>query len=299
MIPTIYFVLPCYNEAESLPSVIRELKEKINTLTDNLAISGDSRILFVDDGSSDDTWELISEAAFASPLVKGIRLKKNCGQQLALYAGLAEAKDCCDGVITMDADGQHDLDAIDEMLHDFANGYQVVCGIRKNRDTDTLLKLTTVKLYYFFMEKLGAYVMEGHADYRLASNAAIKMYMDMPKESIYLRGDFPRLPLPVSFVDFYYKRRIAGKSKFSMKKMLGLAMDGLISNGTGPAKKAGIAGTAFALAGIPFLLSRKLPLQILSAVPCVAGGILIFVGGAAYARHLENDKPEFEISDRT
>lgn len=294
-----FFVVPCYNEAESLGQMATLLIDKIEELAGDGMISPESRILFVDDGSRDSTWSLICDLAENSPCIKGLSLQENYGQQLALYAGITEAVDAgCDAVITMDADGQHDLDAVNEMVMEFTRGCDVVCGVRSDRKSDSLLKKVMVHSYYALSEMAGLMVLRNHADFRLMSRKAIELYDCMPKKTIYLRGAFPFLPLQCATVKYDCGSRFSGETKYSVKKNLRLGIDGLISHGMKPAGKIGLAGLGLVLAGSPLLASERLLAKTASALPMSTGGGLLYLAGASLARHLEKDKTKYVIKER-
>ena len=231
MIPKLFFVIPCFNEEESIEHTADQLIAKCKALEDEGKISPESAILFVDDGSTDGTWSLIRELFEKHECIKGISLKKNYGHQTALYAGLIEAKDRCDITISLDADGQHDLAAVDDMLSAYATGNDIVCAVRSNSNAESLPKRLTADIYYRILTRLGAGLIKGHSDYRLASSKAIEMLEEMPKNALFLRGDFLKLPLKYSSVEYTCRKRTAGKSKYSVGKMAKLAMAGFVSNG--------------------------------------------------------------------
>lgn len=230
-IPTLYFVVPCYNEEEVLPLTALDLVDKLEALMNAGTVSAQSKVLFVDDGSTDGTWSLICQVAAAYSVVEGISLAQNYGQQLALYAGMLEVKERCDIAITLDADGQEDLSAVNAMLEAYARGNDIVYGVRKNRNVDSLFKCASASAYYRVLGLLGTKTVKGHADYRLVSAQAIRLLEALPKRAVFLRGNFPKLSLQSTTVEFDRKQRQAGKSKYSLGKMLLLAANGLASNG--------------------------------------------------------------------
>ena len=226
----LYFIVPCYNEEEIITETARGLEDKMEELESSHVIDPASRILFVDDGSSDSTWSLIKKCATESKRVKGISLKRNYGQQTALYAGMLEAMDKCDVAITLDADGQHDLAAVDSMIEKYKSGSDVVCAVRANKGGEKTLKRIAANLYCGLLSIRGVKLIKGHSEYRLVSADAIKMLAKTSKSVLFLRTDFLKLPLKVSSVNYTCNRRRAGRTKYPFKKLISLAADGLASN---------------------------------------------------------------------
>lgn len=232
----LFCVIPCYNEQEVLPETSKRLKEKFLGLIKDGKISEDSRILFVNDGSKDNTWKMIRELHAQDPLFQGINLSKNMGHQNALLAGLMTAKDVCDVAISMDADLQDDIDAIDEMIDKFHEGKDVVYGVRSKRATDTFFKKFTAESFYKLMNALGANTVYNHADYRLMSRRALLGLSEFGEVNLFLRGIVPMVGYNTDVV--YYERadRFAGESKYPLKKMLSFAIEGITSLSTKPIK---------------------------------------------------------------
>lgn len=232
----LFCVIPCYNEQEVLPETSKRLKEKFLGLIKDGKISEDSRILFVNDGSKDNTWKMIRELHAQDPLFQGINLSKNMGHQNALLAGLMTAKDVCDVAISMDADLQDDIDAIDEMIDKFHEGKDVVYGVRSKRATDTFFKKFTAESFYKLMNALGANTVYNHADYRLMSRRALLGLAEFGEVNLFLRGIVPMVGYNTDVV--YYERadRFAGESKYPLKKMLSFAIEGITSLSTKPIK---------------------------------------------------------------
>ena len=232
----LFCVIPCYNEQEVLPETSKRLKEKFLGLIKNGKISEDSRILFVNDGSKDNTWKMIRELHAQDPLFQGINLSKNMGHQNALLAGLMTAKEVCDVAISMDADLQDDIDAIDEMIDKFHEGKDVVYGVRSKRATDTFFKKFTAESFYKLMNALGANTVYNHADYRLMSRRALLGLAEFGEVNLFLRGIVPMVGYNTDVV--YYERadRFAGESKYPLKKMLSFAIEGITSLSTKPIK---------------------------------------------------------------
>lgn len=224
---TLYLVVPCYNEEECLPESARIMRQKLLTLIAAGKIAPESRLLLVDDGSGDKTWQIIERLARENEIICGVKLRKNRGHQNAVMAGLITAMERSDMTITMDADLQDDIDAIDAMVEKYKAGAQIVCGVRDNRDSDSFLKRSTAQGYYGLMNLLGAKLVYNHADFRLLSREALRRLCCFGTEDLFLRGLITRLGLPVEKV--YYARlpRTAGESKYTVKKMLQLAARGV------------------------------------------------------------------------
>jgi len=226
---TLYLVIPCYNEEEVLPETAKQLREKMTALMERGEISRESRVVFVDDGSKDQTWFLIETLHREDPLFSGVGLSRNRGHQNALLAGLLTVKDLADCVISLDADLQDDLDAIDEMVLKFKDGCDIVYGVRSARDTDTRFKRRTAESYYRVIRAFGGEVVFNHADYRLLSRRALNALSDYPESTLFLRGIVPMIGLRSDTVYYARKERFAGETKYPLKKMLALAVDGITS----------------------------------------------------------------------
>lgn len=222
----IYLVVPCYNEHDALPLTAPVMLEKLDRLISSGKITPESGVLFVDDGSSDDTWEIIKRLRQSDGRVSGLRLSRNRGHQNALMAGLVTAMDWCQATISMDADLQDDINAVDEMVEKFAAGADIVCGVRSRRDSDSFLKRVTARGYYGLMNLCGAGIIYDHADFRLLSREALRRLCRYGTEDLFIRGLITRLDLPLEKV--YYERsvRAAGESKYTLRKMLHLALRG-------------------------------------------------------------------------
>ncbi len=232
----LFCVIPCYNEQEVLPETSKRLKDKFNQLIGEGKISGDSRILFVNDGSKDNTWKMISELHAKDPIFQGINLSKNMGHQNALLAGLMTAKDLCDVAISMDADLQDDINAIDAMIDKFHEGKDVVYGVRSKRATDTFFKKFTAESFYKLMNGLGANTVYNHADYRLMSRRALLGLAEFGEVNLFLRGIVPMVGYESDVVYYERSERFAGESKYPLKKMLSFAIEGITSLSTKPIK---------------------------------------------------------------
>lgn len=230
----LYLVIPCYNEEAVLPETAKRLKEKINTLRESGKIDEKSRIVFVNDGSKDKTWSIIKELHQEDRLFSGINLSRNRGHQNALLAGLMTVKDHADMVISMDADLQDDINAIDEMVDKYLSGIDIVYGVRSSRKKDTFFKKATAEGFYKIMNSMGANTVFNHADYRLMSRRAIEGLAEFEEVNLFLRGIVPMIGYQADIV--YYERgeRFAGESKYPLGKMISFATEGITSLSTKP-----------------------------------------------------------------
>lgn len=249
---TLYIVVPCYNEEEVLPETARRLRAKLEQLMAAEKISADSRVLFVNDGSRDRTWELISAFHRDCPLFCGVDLTRNRGHQNALLAGLMTAKDRADAVISMDADLQDDINAVDEMMEKYLEGVDIVYGVRSSRKTDTFFKRTTAEGFYRLMNALGAETVFNHADYRLMSRRALDGLAQFREVNLFLRGIVPMIGYRTDTVEYERGERFAGESKYPLKKMLAFAMEGITSLSVKPLKM--ITGLGFFIFLISLLM---------------------------------------------
>ena len=240
---TLYIVVPCYNEEEVLPETARRLGDKLKALMNGGKISPQSRVLFVNDGSKDHTWEVISKLHGGNPLLCGIDLSRNRGHQNALLAGLTAAKDSADMVISMDADLQDDVDAADAMVDKYLAGADIVYGVRSSRKTDTFFKRTTAEAFYRLMDLLGAETVFNHADYRLMSRRALEGLAQFKEVNLFLRGIVPMIGYPTDTVEYERGERFAGESKYPLKKMISFALEGVTSLSTKPLRM--ITGLGF------------------------------------------------------
>lgn len=229
MIPRLWIVIPCYNEQEVLPITAPVFLKKITDLAEKGKISQDSRILFVNDGSKDNTWNIIRDLANADPHYIGISQSRNRGHQNAVLAGLMEAKDQCDITISIDCDGQDDINAMDEMVNAYLDGCEVVYGVRSKRDTDTFFKRFTAESFYKVLNSMGAEVVFNHADYRLLSAKVLREFANFKEVNLFLRGMVPLVGFKSTSVAYERHERIAGESHYPLSKMLGLAFDGITS----------------------------------------------------------------------
>lgn len=225
----LYIVVPCYNEEEVLPETSRRLKEKLEALMAAGAISRESRVLFVNDGSKDRTWQIIEELHQSCPIFSGVDLTRNRGHQNALLAGLMTAKDRCDMAISMDADLQDDIDAVDAMVEQYHAGCDIVYGVRSSRKKDTFFKRFTAEGFYRLMNAMGAETVFNHADYRLMSKRALEGLAQFREVNLFLRGIVPMIGYRTGTVEYERGERFAGESKYPLKKMLSFAMEGITS----------------------------------------------------------------------
>ncbi|MBE6900074.1 MAG: glycosyltransferase family 2 protein [Ruminococcaceae bacterium] len=225
----LYTVIPCYNEEKVLPETIRVMTEKYESLAQKNLIGKKSRVLLVDDGSTDETWEIIRKAHEKNEIFCGIKLSRNRGHQNALLAGLLEAREHCDAAISVDADLQDDIDAIDGMVEKFSEGCDIVYGIRNDRSSDSFMKRFTAEGYYKLMEFFGTHIIFNHADYRLLSKRALDALSEFDETNLFLRGMVPMLGFKTGSVYYERRERFAGESKYSIGKMLDLAWNGITS----------------------------------------------------------------------
>ena len=226
---TLYIVVPCYNEEEVLHETTKRLKEKLEYLIKKDIISKKSKVMYVNDGSKDNTWNMIKEIETKEKLFTGISLSRNRGHQNALVAGLLTAKEYADVVISMDADLQDDINAVDEMLEKYYDGCEIVYGVRSSRKKDSFFKKTTAEGFYKFMKVMGVDVVYNHADYRLTSKKVLDNFKDYKEVNLFLRGIFPLIGYKNDVVYYERNERFAGESKYPLKKMLNFAWDGITS----------------------------------------------------------------------
>ncbi len=238
----LYLVIPCYNEQEVLPITAGEIKNKMQSLIKSGKIAPDSKAVFVDDGSADKTWELISALHKADNLFNGIKLARNKGHQNALLAGMMTVREECDAVISMDADLQDDINAIDEMLDCCYEGCDIVYGVRKSRDKDTPFKRISARGFYKVMRWMGVEIVSDHADYRLMTKKALAALADFSEVNLFLRGLVPMLGFKTATVEYERGERAAGESKYPLKKMLGFATQGITSMSVKPIRLVTLLG---------------------------------------------------------
>ena len=281
--PILYIVIPCYNEQEVLPITAPMFLQKINDLAAAGKISPDSRVLFVNDGSKDRTWEIINELAASDEHYVGICQSRNRGHQNAVLAGLMEAlhSGSCDITISIDCDGQDDINAMDEMVQKYLDGAEVVYGVRSRRDTDTFFKRFTAEGFYHVMNALGADIVFNHADYRLISTRVLESFADYKEVNIFLRGMVPLVGFAHDVVTYERHERLAGESHYPLSKMLALAFDGITSLSNKPIRI--ITGAGIVVSLVSFI-------GVIWAIVCAAMGssvagwastvcIVCFMGG--------------------
>lgn len=225
----LYIVIPCYNEEEVLQETTKQLTKKLQYLIKEKNISQESKVMYVNDGSKDKTWDIIEDTAKENKLFTGLSLSRNRGHQNALLAGLLTAKNYADIIISMDADLQDDINAIDEMIEKYSNGCDIVYGVRSARKKDTLFKRLTAEGFYKFMKKMGVDIIYNHADYRLMSKRAVEKLESFEEVNLFLRGIIPLIGYKYDIVYYERNERFAGESKYPLKKMLNFAWDGITS----------------------------------------------------------------------
>ena len=250
----LYYVIPCYNEEEVLPETSRRLKAKVMSLVEQGLISEKSRIVFVNDGSRDRTWEIIRELHEQDPVFSGICLSRNRGHQNALLAGLMTVRQYADMVISMDADLQDDIGASDEMIAKYYEGKDIVYGVRSKRDTDTFFKRATAEGFYGLMRSMGAETVSDHADFRLMSRRALEALSEFGEVNLFLRGMVPMIGFPTDVVYYERAERFAGESKYPLRKMLNFAVQGITSLSTKPLQMITRVGFAIFLVSIVMLI---------------------------------------------
>ena len=249
--PILYIVIPCYNEQEVLPITAGLFLEKINSLISSGKVSGESRIMFVNDGSRDNTWEIIKRLSSEDPHFTGISLSRNRGHQNALLAGLTEAEPKCDITVSIDCDGQDDINAIDKMIDEYIGGADIVYGVRTSRKSDTWFKRTTAQGFYKFLNRMGVEVVYNHADFRLLSSRVIRELKGFKEGNIFLRGMVPLIGFKSTCVAYERHERMAGESHYPLKKMLALAFDGITSLSIKPIRF--IASFGLLVAAVSFI----------------------------------------------
>ena len=253
--PVLYIVVPCYNEEEVLPETAKRLKAKLESLMERGRIAPESRAMFVNDGSRDRTWELIGELHRSDPIFSGVNLTRNRGHQNALLAGLMTARERCDAAISMDADLQDDIDAVDAMVDRYLEGCDIVYGVRSSREKDTFFKRFTAESFYRLMNALGAQTVFNHADYRLMSRRALEGLEQFREVNLFLRGVVPMIGYTCATVEYERGERFAGESKYPLKKMLAFALEGITSLSTRPIRYITALGVLIFLVSIIMLIT--------------------------------------------
>ena len=250
--PVLYIVIPCYNEQEVLPLTAPMFREELTRLTEAGKIDTESRVLFVNDGSRDETWRIIQDLSREDPHFQGLCLSRNRGHQNALLCGLMEARSRCDITISIDCDGQDDIRAMDQMVDEYLSGAEIVYGVRSSRETDTFFKRFTAQSFYRLLNWMGADTVYNHADYRLVSARVLREFSNFREVNIFLRGMFPLVGFKSTSVYYERNERLAGRSHYPLKKMLALAFDGITSLSVKPIRI--ITGLGVIISVISFLL---------------------------------------------
>ncbi len=313
MLPVLYIVVPCYNEEQVLPLTSGMFLKKLHALEEARKINYNSRVLFVDDGSKDSTWKIITELSKQDVHFCGIRQSRNRGHQNAVLAGLMEVKDRCDITISIDCDGQDDLNAMDAMVDEYLGGCEIVYGVRSKRDTDTFFKRFTAESFYKLLKGMGVDTVYNHADYRLVSSRVLQEFANFKEVNLFLRGMFPLVGFKSTSV--YYKRRerLAGKSHYPLRKMMALAFEGITSLSVQPLHF--ITGLGCFIAFLSFigviwsvivaLCDKSVPgWASMTCIICLLGGVqMICLGvlgeyvGKIYME--TKQRPRYIISERT
>ena len=311
--PILWMVIPCYNEQEVLPVTAPLFRGELQELTDAGKISDKSRILFVNDGSKDRTWEIISDLAKADPYFIGISQSRNRGHQNAVLAGLMEAKDVCDITISIDCDGQDDIKAMGAMVDSYLAGAEVVYGVRSSRETDTFFKRFTAESFYKLLNKMGAEVVYNHADYRLISARVLDSFADFHEVNIFLRGMIPLVGYKSDKVYYVRAERMAGKSNYPLSKMMALAFDGITSLSVKPISIITGFGGVVSLVGFIGVIWAIIMAIIgktvagwasMVCITCFLGGIQMLslgvIGQYVGKIYMEaKQRPRYIISERT
>ncbi len=313
IIPTLYIIIPCYNEEKVLPITSKEFLAKVTQLINEKKISDTSRIMFVNDGSKDSTWDIIKSLSESDVHYCGICQSRNRGHQNAVLAGLMEAKDKCDITISIDCDGQDDINAMDKMVDEYLSGADIVYGVRSSRKTDTFFKRFTAQSFYKLLNKMGAEVVYNHADYRLISSKVLQEFANFKEVNIFLRGMIPLVGFKSTSVFYERHERIAGESHYPLKKMLGLAFDGITSLSVKPLHMIIVLGTFVSVLSfigviwsvITHFIGYTTPgWASTTAIICFIGGIqLLSIGvlgeyiGKIYME--VKQRPRYIISERT
>ncbi len=313
MKPVLYIVIPCYNEQEVLPITSVQFEEKIRTLIEKGKIADSSKVLFVNDGSKDETWNIIKKLSEGSDVFEGICLSRNRGHQNAVLAGLMEAKDLCDVTISIDCDGQDDINAMDEMIDKYLEGNEVVYGVRSKRDTDTFFKRFTAESFYKIMNFMGAEVVFNHADYRLISKRVLNEFANFHEVNLFLRGMIPLVGFKSTSVYYERHERLAGESHYPLSKMLALAFDGITSLSVKPIRFItgfGVLVAFLSFIGVLYSLISKLfghtvdGWASMTCILCFVSGVQLIslgvIGEYIGKIYLETkQRPRFIIAERT
>lgn len=311
--PTLFIIIPCYNEEKVLPITSKQFLEELQTLIDTDKISQDSKILFVNDGSQDSTWDIIVNLSKENEHFSGISQSRNRGHQNAVLAGLMDSRDKCDITISIDCDGQDDIAAMGKMVDQYLDGYEVVYGVRSKRNTDTFFKRFTAESFYKLLNAMGVEVTFNHADYRLISSRVLDEFAEFKEVNLFLRGMVPLVGFKSTSVYYERHERIAGESHYPLSKMLSLAFDGITSLSIKPLRLItclGLAVSIISFIGVLYAVIAYFRGDAVSGwasmicIMCTLGGIqLISLGvigqyiGKIYME--TKHRPRYIISERT
>ena len=313
MKPILYIVIPCYNEQEVLPITAPLFRKQIATLVEKEKISPESRILFVNDGSRDNTWQIICDLARQDPVFRGISQSRNRGHQNAVLAGLMEARKTCDITISIDCDGQDDITVMEDMVDAYMQGNEIVYGARAQRKTDTFFKRFTAQSFYKLLNIMGVEVVYNHADYRLVSRKALEAFSEFEEVNLFLRGMFPLVGFRSTVVYYDRSERLAGQSHYPLRKMLALAIDGITSLSIKPIRfisflgflVAGLSAVGVIWSIIQFLLGSTVSGWASTVcIVCFVSGVQLLSLGVVgeYVGKIYTEvkrRPRYIISDRT
>lgn len=313
MRPVLFIVIPCYNEEQVLPVTAPMFLSQLNSMIEAEKISDNSRIMFVNDGSKDKTWELISELSKQDCHFTGISQSRNRGHQNAVLAGLMEAKDVADITISIDCDGQDDISAMDKMVDEYINGAEIVYGVRSDRSSDTFFKKFTAEGFYKLLDFMGVEVVFNHADYRLVSSRVLQEFADFKEVNLFLRGMFPLVGFKSTSVYYERHERLAGESHYPLSKMLSLAFDGITSLSIKPIRlitTLGMVIAALSILGLIAILISTIAghsvtgwvvmtavLSLLGAIQLIGIGVVGEYIGKTYME--VKGRPRYIISERT
>ncbi len=311
-LPKVCIILPCYNEQEVIGDTFKEVFTLLNQLLVDKTIGELSTMAFIDDGSKDDTWQCICELKKSNPSIKAIKLSRNFGHQHALLAGIQEFYESYDCLITIDADLQDDISVIPQMLEKFRNGTHIVYGVRNDRDSDTFFKRSSALFYYYLLKKLGVKVVVNHADFRLASKTVLTELLKYGEINLFLRGIFPTIGFKNDIIKYRRKKRLAGETKYPLRKMLAFAIDGVTSFSIVPLRLITYIGLFIFIGSIIASIyvlysylyknvvhgwaSTALPLYLLGGIQMLFLGVMGEYIGKIY-KEVKN-RPRFIVEDR-
>ena len=311
--PVLYIVVPCYNEQEVLPITCTMFLDKITSLVSAGKISDDSRVMFINDGSKDNTWDIIKDLAAKDSHYIGINMSRNRGHQNAVLGGLMEAKDLCDITISIDCDGQDDVNAMDEMVDAYLDGCEVVYGVRNDRTSDSFFKRFTAESFYKLLKSMGVEAVFNHADYRLISSRVLQEFANFKEVNLFLRGMIPLVGFKSTSVYFARHERLAGESHYPLSKMLALAFDGITSLSVKPIRLitgAGIFVALISFIGVIWSIIRALTGHTVTgwasttAIICFVSGVQLIslgvIGEYIGKIYLEaKGRPRYIVAERT